>query len=230
MSIKKITSIELWRKRNAHDIVRGIKANYTPRRYDQDYQKKLEQNEHLFPWLDQSANHAEERFQQWLAQSELEPICNPYGWNNEFRQVWRKNFWNPITKPEWRDFEDVWIFKGDVFIAEKEHARERGLYSEEDIGLLILELYDKGRRRLEKLKQLYSPFPDEQSSGQRPRIPERIRIEVWRRDGGKCARCGSRKNLEFDHIVPISKSGSNTARNIELLCERCNREKSGNVA
>jgi 5-methylcytosine-specific restriction endonuclease McrA len=29
--------------------------------------------------------------------------------------------------------------------------------------------------------------------------------------------------------VPISKGGSNTARNIELLCEKCNRSKSNNV-
>lgn len=64
----------------------------------------------------------------------------------------------------------------------------------------------------------------------RPRIPESVRIEVWRRDGGKCAICGSRKNLEYDHIIPVSKGGSNTSRNIELLCEEHNRSKGANVA
>jgi hypothetical protein len=57
-------------------------------------------------------------------------------------------------------------------------------------------------------------------------ISSKVRDEVWRRDEGKCAKCGSRKNLEFDHIVPVSKGGSNTARNIELLCQDCNRAKS----
>jgi Holliday junction DNA helicase RuvB len=60
-------------------------------------------------------------------------------------------------------------------------------------------------------------------------IPSEVRREVWRRDGGKCVRCGSRENLEYDHIIPVSKGGSNTARNIELLCENCNRAKSDTV-
>jgi len=36
---------------------------------------------------------------------------------------------------------------------------------------------------------------------------------------------GSNERLEFDHIIPVSKGGSNTARNIELRCEACNRRK-----
>src|SRR5262249_46282887 len=55
--------------------------------------------------------------------------------------------------------------------------------------------------------------------GHREPIPERVRHEVWRRDGGQCVDCGSRERLEFDHIVPWSKGGSNTARNLELRCE-----------
>jgi len=63
----------------------------------------------------------------------------------------------------------------------------------------------------------------------RTAIPTDVRREVWRRDSGKCAKCGSRENLEYDHIIPISKGGSNTVRNIELLCEGCNREKSATI-
>lgn len=56
-------------------------------------------------------------------------------------------------------------------------------------------------------------------------ISESVRHEVWRRDQGRCCQCGSQENLEFDHIIPFSKGGSNTARNIQLLCEVCNAKK-----
>ena len=48
---------------------------------------------------------------------------------------------------------------------------------------------------------------------------------VWQRDEGKCVRCGSNERLEYDHIIPVSKGGSSTKRNIQLLCELCNRSK-----
>jgi 5-methylcytosine-specific restriction endonuclease McrA len=60
-------------------------------------------------------------------------------------------------------------------------------------------------------------------------IPQRVRHEVWRRDEGRCVDCNSRERLEFDHIIPISKGGSNTARNIELRCENCNRRKADKI-
>ena len=35
--------------------------------------------------------------------------------------------------------------------------------------------------------------------------------------------------LEYDHIIPVSKGGSNTAANIQLLCRRCNGKKSDKI-
>jgi HNH endonuclease/Sel1 repeat len=63
----------------------------------------------------------------------------------------------------------------------------------------------------------------------RQAISSDVRREVWRRDEGKCVKCGSRQKLEYDHIIPVSKGGSNTARNIELLCEACNRAKRASI-
>jgi hypothetical protein len=56
-------------------------------------------------------------------------------------------------------------------------------------------------------------------------IPDDVRMFVWQRDEGKCVRCGSREKLEFDHIIPVADGGSSTERNIQLLCEPCNRSK-----
>jgi hypothetical protein len=60
-------------------------------------------------------------------------------------------------------------------------------------------------------------------------IPSNVKQEVWERDGGKCVLCGSRKHLEYDHNIPVSKGGSNTVKNIQLLCKNCNRKKSGRI-
>ncbi|MDD2411516.1 MAG: HNH endonuclease signature motif containing protein [Bacteroidales bacterium] len=57
-------------------------------------------------------------------------------------------------------------------------------------------------------------------------ISKEVKDLVWKRDGGKCGKCGSSIGLEFNHITPFFKGGSNTFRNIQLLCEKCNRLKS----
>jgi HNH endonuclease len=78
-----------------------------------------------------------------------------------------------------------------------------------------------------KIKIDSSPRRDARE--RRPPIPETVRHEVWRRDGGRCVDCGSRENLHFDHIVAWSRGGSNTARNIELRCESCNLKKGDGI-
>ena len=56
-------------------------------------------------------------------------------------------------------------------------------------------------------------------------IAKDVKIEVAARDGGWCRQCGSNKELHFDHVIPWSKGGANTADNIQLLCGTCNRRK-----
>ena len=67
------------------------------------------------------------------------------------------------------------------------------------------------------------------NNGQDRTISAKTKMAVWQRDMGKCVECGSNEKLEFDHIIPVSKGGSNTMRNIQLLCERCNRAKSNKI-
>jgi len=57
-------------------------------------------------------------------------------------------------------------------------------------------------------------------------VPPQVKLEVWKRDKGKCVICGSTDNLHFDHIIPFSKGGSSlVSQNIQLLCARHNIAK-----
>ena len=54
-------------------------------------------------------------------------------------------------------------------------------------------------------------------------IPLDIRQDVL--SVGICAHCTSTKNLEVDHIEPISLGGSSERENLQALCATCNRSK-----
>jgi hypothetical protein len=57
-------------------------------------------------------------------------------------------------------------------------------------------------------------------------IPSPVKLEVWKRDKGRCCLCGSTDNLHYDHDLPFSKGGTSlSAENIRLLCRRHNLKK-----
>lgn len=57
-------------------------------------------------------------------------------------------------------------------------------------------------------------------------IPSWVKLEVWKRDQGKCCKCGTKSGLHFDHIIPYSKGGSSKdPLNIQILCRHHNLEK-----
>ncbi len=60
-------------------------------------------------------------------------------------------------------------------------------------------------------------------------IPPYVRLEVFHRDQGKCVNCGDTTEIQYDHIIPFSRGGSNSTQNIQVLCKRCNLMKSNNL-
>jgi hypothetical protein len=63
-------------------------------------------------------------------------------------------------------------------------------------------------------------------------IPFRVKMRVARRDNYTCQHCGDHLkdgDIEFDHIIPVSKGGSAEEHNIRLTCFDCNRDKSNRV-
>ncbi len=60
-------------------------------------------------------------------------------------------------------------------------------------------------------------------------ISKKLRFEVFKRDGFRCAYCGKSPPevvLEVDHIQPKSKGGKNHINNYLTACFSCNRGKS----
>jgi len=53
---------------------------------------------------------------------------------------------------------------------------------------------------------------------------ERI-LALIKRDGLVCAKCSTAENLTVDHIIPISKGGTDDLDNLRLLCRSCNSKK-----
>lgn len=106
--------------------------------------------------------------------------------------------------------------KVDAF--EKELIKEKLLQKKrkQDLEKIALqELMDKGEI-----------FPE---ANKRPPIPKEVVDAVWNRDGGRCVYCGSTENLHLDHIIPFSKGGDTSVENLQLLCQKCNLQKSNKI-
>lgn len=67
----------------------------------------------------------------------------------------------------------------------------------------------------------------------RTKINDKLRFEVFRRDGYTCQYCGksaTEAELEIDHVIPVSKGGKNEISNLKTACKSCNAgKKAGNV-
>lgn len=106
----------------------------------------------------------------------------------------------------------IWAFNGTFSLVDAwtEHDGHREVFKFK----LIL-----GVENRTNTTQEYNPNPGRI-------IPTQVKLEVWKRDKGRCVLCGSENNLHFDHIIPFSKGGSSTtAQNIQLLCAKHNLEK-----
>lgn len=114
-----------------------------------------------------------------------------------------------------------WMFRDRIY------WEDDGLEADEVMALLM-DRERRLRRRIDRAVDLMRA--EEAASGpRREPIGEDVRREVFRRDGGRCAACGSAELLQFDHIIPVALGGASTPENLQLLCAPCNREKGASL-
>ncbi|MEU6765892.1 HNH endonuclease [Streptomyces sp. NPDC046853] len=62
----------------------------------------------------------------------------------------------------------------------------------------------------------------------RPKDWSKRRTRTLVRDRFTCQRCGAKKDLEVDHIVPVARGGSWEPDNLWVLCKTCHKHKTYN--
>jgi hypothetical protein len=112
----------------------------------------------------------------------------------------------------------VWVYNGTFRLVDA--------WQEESHGRLVFKF------RLELIDQEIDEDTAERSNIEHTRmIPTPVKLEVWKRDHGRCVKCGAEDNLHFDHIIPFSRGGSSLiSDNVQLLCVRHNLEKRDQIA
>ena len=64
---------------------------------------------------------------------------------------------------------------------------------------------------------------EQTTAGHQRYVPASMKHAVWQRDQGQCCKCGSRQNLQYDHIQPVGLGGKSRTENLRLLCFSCNQ-------
>ena len=133
----------------------------------------------------------------------------------------------------WQAADDHKAGKREPEIVQVYEKISQGIWSDRGrFALIDAKTIHDGQRNVFRffLRPTKTPFAKEPFLSETRMIPTHVKVEVWKRDGGKCVKCGSTKNLHFDHDVPFSKGGSSiTAANVRVLCARHNLEKSDKI-
>lgn len=135
----------------------------------------------------------------------------------------------PQETPAFTPVYSLWFFRDMVLRLESkepESFRDKSadVFAIKHFVLRRERQYERVRREVEALENI-----EKLQGATREPIADSVRLFVWQRDRGQCVKCSSRERLEFDHIIPVVQGGSSTERNVQLLCEACNRSKGATI-
>ena len=66
------------------------------------------------------------------------------------------------------------------------------------------------------------------SESRRKQFSAELKKELYKAQSSRCMYCGRKLEIDLmdiDHKNPVAKGGSNTKRNLQLLCRTCNTRK-----
>lgn len=144
---------------------------------------------------------------------------------------WRKN--NP---EKFRSIQDKWDGKNTDRIKESAHA----LYVQNSAEKIAYakEYYERNKEELKpKRAKWHKDNPESCRVSEQNRraaklqsgglLSKGLKAKLFTLQRGRCACCGLPlgENYHLDHIMPLSRGGSNTDGNIQLLRQRCNNQK-----
>jgi hypothetical protein len=147
----------------------------------------------------------------------LEPRAVTLAWLCDFRDrqalTHQPNMLDQWLPAEVRRFYETQMDTSDKMRAVLDDPAQRAEW--ECLNDLMMDAYNTW------LRQVYRQVPAPSRY-----LSNLVKEEVFERDGGQCVKCGSTRDLQFDHVIPYTRGGSRTAANIQLLCGDCNRAKS----
>ena len=141
--------------------------------------------------------------------------------------------WTTVTGaksdlPDSSDLQRYWFLAGDlVWISRPCRSAEDYEYIKLKVEEFVLEKRDEYSALIRKVERLRKIL-DNKFHGSREFPTDDMLAFVMKRDGEKCVLCDSREFLQFDHIYPRSKGGSDETGNLRILCRTCN-SKRGNL-
>lgn len=137
-----------------------------------------------------------------------------------------------------RDFRAIERLQADAPVALFERAgRTYWLFDDrlywEDEGLgsrdVLALAHERERRRRRTLDRAHAALAGDGGRARRQPVARSVRQAVWERDGGRCVECGSRFDIQYDHVIPVALGGATTVENLQILCAPCNQAKGASL-